>query len=152
MKPRHTAALLCLCALLAGSCRTVRTTRPVFRSHPPVRISEAARMYAIGAPEEAQGYVVHFASDAASVWVVRNRYHQDLGVIDALGRAYRYQPHVDGPVWVGSGSVLRGVQRILAMDARPALTEVPMYDPEALTAGVPLEAMEREDLLETDAP
>ena len=47
--------------------------------------------------------MVLFQEDGAardSVYVVRNLWHQALGLIDGLGRAYRYLPHEEEPAWV----------------------------------------------------
>ena len=111
-------------------------------------------MYEIDRNEEAGGYLVHFVSSepAGSMWVVRNRWHQDLGVIDSLGRSYRYEPHAEEPIWVGSGSVVLGVQRILALTDRPELREVPLFDPEAVTASAQRDPRSQLDSPETDTP
>ena len=86
-----------------------------------------------------QGYIEPHACVAsmgpdgqADLWVctqghymVRNVWHQDLGLIDAYGRAYRYVPHSSDPAWVGSGSVRQGVERILGL-AGCELSEFPL--------------------------
>ena len=45
---------------------------------------------------------------------VRNAHDQDLGYIDAVGRAWRLRPHQD-PELLGTGTVAEGVARILGM-------------------------------------
>lgn len=73
------------------------------------------------------GLVVQFQESGGvrdSLYVVRNTWHQDLGLIDGLGRAFRYVPHREEPVWVGSGTVLSGAQRILGVSGPCRLLEV----------------------------
>ena len=115
-----------LLGAFAAGCRTIETKRPIFHSQ-PVRTASPTRMFEVQHEGAARGYVVLFEAQASpqdAVYVVRNRHHQDLGVIDALGRAFRYRPHEDDPAWLGSGSVVRGVQRILNTDSLPAMREI----------------------------
>lgn len=118
-------ALLVLCGLTAA-CRTIETKRPIYRSE-PVRTAPPTRMFEVQDERGPQGFVVLFeatASPQEALYVVRNLHQQDLGVIDALGRAFRYQPHEEKPTWVGSGSILRGVHRILKTRSQPIMQEV----------------------------
>jgi hypothetical protein len=63
---------------------------------------------------------------------VRNVWNQELGRVDADGRAWRYRPHGDQPLWLGTGPVADGVFAILGLDAdRSALVETAL---EALAA------------------
>jgi hypothetical protein len=105
--------------LLVSGCLTTEM-RPVASSPAPVvRIAERARMWEVRRAGERIGLVVLFQEDGAardSVYVVRNPWHQDLGLIDGLGRAYRYLPHEEEPAWVGSGTVLQGAERILGVN------------------------------------
>lgn len=97
-------------------CRTTRTERPSAPDTPIVYRAEAQRAWDVACAGEPAGSVVFFASAAApeqSVYVVRNDWGQDLGWVDSLGRAYRLLPHHKDPAWVGTGTVLQGVQRIL---------------------------------------
>ena len=61
------------------------------------------------------GLVVLFESVGLlePTYMVRNVWHQDLGRVDQLGRAFRYVPHAKEAAWVGSGTLLQGVERIL---------------------------------------
>jgi hypothetical protein len=72
--------------------------------------------------------------------MVRNVWHQDLGMIDAFGRAYRYVVHHEEPVWVGSGSVRQGVERILGLE-NCELAEFPL--PEEARPSTPGEGEQR---------
>ena len=118
--------VLILALLLAPACETTRVKSPV--AVPAVaRVAQAQRLWEVRAEPggEPRGYVVWFRSPSAeqdSHHVVRNRWHQDLGLIDGLGRAYRYLPHEEEARWVGSGTVTQGVGRILGLDD-PELVE-----------------------------
>lgn len=116
---------------LLGACRTTETRRPVVSDMPAVRQASAARAWHALTEDDVVGEVVFYRADAMndSVYVVRNAFQQDLGLVDALGRAYRYLPHLDEPVWVGSGTVVQGIERILGLDGRCELVEFPL--PEA---------------------
>lgn len=86
-----------------------------------------ARVWELRSGGEPLGFVVQFqeagrASD--SLYVVRNSWNQDLGLIDGLGRAFRYLPHHEEPAWVGSGTVLAGARLILDVALPCALVEV----------------------------
>ncbi|HEX6884548.1 MAG TPA: hypothetical protein VF530_14320 [Planctomycetota bacterium] len=109
------ARLLALALLLTG-CRTVET-RPVASSPPPVlRVGARARVWEVRHGAERLGQVVLFQERGLArdcVYVVRNAWNQDLGLIDGLGRAYRYVPHLDEPTWLGSGTIALGAERIL---------------------------------------
>ena len=107
-------------------CRTIETRRTLFRSE-PLRTSQAVRKFSVEDQAGPKGYVVLFSSKTKpeeALYVVQNLHRQDLGVIDSLGRAYRYVPHEDEPAWLGSGSIPRGVQRILNTQEVPAMREV----------------------------
>jgi len=84
-------------------------------------------MFAVEHAGSTRGYVVLFESAASpldAVYVVQNLHQQDLGMIDSLGRAFRYLPHEKDPRWLGSGSIARGVQRILNTETVPTMNEV----------------------------
>jgi len=88
-------------------------------------------MFEIQHDGSSRGYVVVFEAAAApqdTVYVVRNTHHQDLGIIDSLGRAFRYRPHENEPAWLGSGSVAHGLQRILDSDSMPEMHEIPLSE------------------------
>lgn len=112
MSPRW----LLLSLLTAGACRTVETRELERPQVAEVRIGTRARSWDVYQAGECVGRVVLFQEHGGirdSVYVVRNPWHQDLGLIDGLGRAYRYLPHHKEPAWVGSGTIALGVERIL---------------------------------------
>jgi hypothetical protein len=126
--------LLLSIVLLGSGCRTV-STREVSSTPPPsVRVGTHARTWEVVSGGERLGLVVlfeHARHAQGSLYVVRNAWHQDLGLIDALGRAYRYLPHHEEPAWVGSGTVAAGAQRIFGATAECELLELsePASDP-----------------------
>jgi len=109
--------LLLLILLAAGGCRTHSIKSPA--TTPAVaRIARPETLWRVSAPgsDEPEGWVVYFRSSETfrdSVYMVRNRWHQDLGLVDGLGRAFRYRPHQEEAQWVGSGTLLEGVRLIL---------------------------------------
>jgi hypothetical protein len=122
------AALL---LLAAGACRTVHIEEPVSISA-EMRVGRPGRCWEITDDEgEPIGQLVRFdvqGSPEDSLYMVRNVWHQDLGLIDAHGRAFRYLPHHKEPAWIGCGTVLEGVGHILRR-AGCALVELPFEEP-----------------------
>ena len=75
--------------------------------------------------ETVVGIVIHYAdAHADSVYVVRNVWQQDIGYVDGLGRAWRFQPHEREPAWVGSGTLAQGVERILCAPTACTLVRI----------------------------
>ncbi|TDJ71229.1 MAG: hypothetical protein E2O39_08655 [Planctomycetota bacterium] len=122
-------ALLSL-LLLAGCITTAKSSPPGLSS---AIVRRARPTAAWGAVEHRRitGYVVRFeppGDPARFIYSVRNEHQQDLGVIDSFGRVYRYRPHADEPEWIGSGTVLFGVRRILGSGAGMRLVDVELVD------------------------
>ncbi len=63
---------------------------------------------------------------------VRNAQGQVLGMVDFDGRAWRYRLHEEQPEWLGTGTVLEGVRRILGTSALSLLEQVELA---SLTGG-----------------
>jgi len=113
-------------ALLLG-CRTTETRSLSSSPTPLVRIGTRAKSWEVRSGSELLGRVVLFQERGLardSVYLVRNPWNQDLGLIDGLGRAYRYLPHEEEPAWVGTGTVALGAQRILGAEAECELCEL----------------------------
>lgn len=51
-------------------------------------------------------------ADSELIYIVRNEHGQDLGLVDALGRAWRKRPHAPDEA-VGAGTLEAGARRIL---------------------------------------
>ena len=65
------------------------------------------------------GFVLRFeaSEDGRCFHSVRNEWNQELGLVDAEGRAWRYRPHASEPEWLGTGTVGEGAGRILGATA-----------------------------------
>ncbi len=134
MNSSAAVSLLATAALLASGCRTVSTREVSSTPTPAVRVGTRARTWEVQCGGETLGLVVLFADRRRtqdSIYVVRNAWHQDLGLIDTLGRAFRYLPHHEEPVWVGSGTIAAGAQHIFGTASACELIELdePARDP-----------------------
>jgi hypothetical protein len=140
--------LLVGAAVLCASCHTVASavsSTPL----PEVRVGTRERTWEVRRGEETLGFVVLFQERGRardSLYVVRNRIHQDMGLIDGLGRAFRYVPHCEEPVWVGSGTIAAGARGILGAEAECELLEL------APPAGSPHAGAPGAVALPTDGP
>ena len=127
------------------SCAGCRTTATVASSPAPrVRVGTHERTWEVRGGGEPLGLVVLFLEQGLardSVYVVRNSWHQDLGLIDGLGRAYRYLPHHEEPVWVGSGTIAAGACAILG--ARSECELIELADPARAFAAGSMEPVAR---------
>ena len=145
MRPAMQVLLLSALVLLGGACRTV-ATEVSSSPTPTVRVGARTRSWELQRQGEPLGIVVLFQEHGHardSVYVVRNLWHQDLGLIDGLGRAFRYLPHLEEPTWVGSGTVLAGAQRILDAEGDCALVELAV--PDASTSSMAVSAQRAEE-------
>lgn len=116
-------------ALLVVSCQTTEIRRRHFSEPAEMRVAAHERTWEIHAGDELVGLLAFFESRGPaqdSLYLVRNLWHQDLGIIDAFGRAFRYLPHQRDPVWVGSGTIAQGIERILEAEDPCRLVEVPL--------------------------
>jgi hypothetical protein len=137
--------LLLTATLLGAGCRTIATHEVSSHPAPDVRVGARARTWEVRCGGELLGHVVLFQGHGHvrdSVYVVRNAWHQDLGLIDGLGRAYRYLLHEEEPAWVGSGTVAIGAQQILGAAAPCELIELDDSVPGAAPAEAPASAVE----------
>lgn len=126
---RATRAALALALGLApalGACTTSTTTRePAGIDRAVLTPVPAVRAWVVLDQGETSGSVVRYAErglDGRFLYVVRNLWDQDLGVVDELGRAWRRVPHGEDR-WIGTGTVAEGVRRILELGANCALSE-----------------------------
>jgi hypothetical protein len=137
---------------LTAACRTTETHSPAGAATPVVRLGTRARTWEVRCGDELVGLVVLFQERGLardSIYLVRNTWNQDLGLIDGHGRAYRYLPHHDDPAWVGSGTIAGGVERILGSHGPCALLE--QRDPSASSGSGSMEASALRDDAD-DAP
>jgi len=118
---------LALCA-----CQVTEIKTPIAASA-EMRVGSPARAWEVlDADGEVVGLLVYFRAlgrSEDSLFMVRNVWHQDLGLVDAYGRAFRYLPHHRDPAWIGTGTVRQGVERILDLETCE-LAELPFVEPE----------------------
>ena len=126
-------SLLLLLALGALACRVERSVTPAgLASARPVLLAPERRWQVLRG-DELVGIVLRFCAkqrgDSAGrqYYSVRNGLHQELGTIDGLGRAWRFEPHESEPRWVATGTLAEGVRAILGESA--ALTLVELHEP-----------------------
>lgn len=120
------ATLLSTTVLSAG-CRTTSIREMSSTPTPRVRVGMHKKTWEVRSGGESLGLVVLFEDrgrEQDSLYIVRNAWHQDLGLIDGLGRAYRYLPHREEPAWVGSGTIAAGAQHILGAASACELIEL----------------------------
>jgi len=113
--------------LACAACRTIATSAPASSPVPAVQVGTRERTWEVRSGGEPLGFVVLFQERGLvrdSLYVVRNPWHQDLGMIDGLGRAFRYLPHCEEPVWVGSGTIVAGARVILGAAGECELIEL----------------------------
>jgi hypothetical protein len=126
MRPAMKLLLASAVLLSCASCRTIATST-ASPSAASVRVGTHARTWEVRSDGDVHGLVVLFQERGLardSLYVVRNPWHQDLGMIDGLGRAFRYVPHLEEPVWVGSGTIAAGARAILGIAGECELNEL----------------------------
>lgn len=104
-------ALTCLAA-----CRTTSSSAPPNVGSAVITRAEAVYAWEVRDGGELRGYVVRFETgeERSQTWYsVRNTHQQELGLVDADGRAWRYRPHQREPEWLGTGTVARGSRLVL---------------------------------------
>jgi len=102
-----------------------------------VSSAEPVRAWKIVAEGRELGAVVQFDGSGGEgrYYSVRNPWQQELGTIDAQGRAWRFVPHEREARWVATGTLAVGARAILA-EAAPVGAAAP-----AELVEVPLEAL-----------
>ncbi len=118
--------LVLACALAAG-CLTTTQSDPPGIDAPAMQRGRASRAWIAEEAGVPVGSVVRFdevGADGRALHVVRDAWGEDLGLVDALGRAWRWRPHVRELQGLGSGTVAQGVERILERRTSLVLREV----------------------------
>jgi len=125
-------ALLAALAALGGACTTTTEVLPVgLELNRPVHGS-ALRAWRLLGEAGTLGYVIEFGvtddldAAARTVFSVRNPWQQELGTIDGLGRAWRFQPHEEEALWLTTGTLAEGVRAILDAGDDARLEELPL--------------------------
>lgn len=110
-----TRALVLALALVAA-CRTTTTSSPPNLEVAVVMRAEAVFAWEVREGGALVGHVVRFATSETrpKTWYsIRNAHQQELGLVDADGRAWRYRPHQREPEWLGTGTVAKGARLVL---------------------------------------
>jgi hypothetical protein len=118
-----------LLPLLALACRTeVHQTLRYDLGASEATWSAPARAWEVVSGGRVLGVVVEFREEQGGrgFHSVRNGQQQELGLVDAHGRAWRFRAHEDEPEWLGSGTVAEGAARILGLSGTATLFEVPL--------------------------
>ncbi len=121
------AGLFALIAL-ATACRVTTTERILEPEPVAIARGAAARTWDVVAAGAPIGRVVLFEAEerpGEPVFVVQDGLGHDLGMVDALGRAWRYRPHQREAEWLGTGTVVQGAGWILSAEDCQ-LQEVPL--------------------------
>jgi hypothetical protein len=127
---RAPCLLVLLAAASASACRVTTTERLARPEAVHVEHGSAARSWNVRAGGAVIGRVVLFEAEErpeAPVFMVQNEVGQDLGMIDGLGRAWRYRPHQRDAEWVGTGTVSEGAALILGAETC-LLEEIPLAE------------------------
>ena len=121
--------LAVLLAACAAACQTVRESAPPHSDEARVVIGQPAGVWSLYSEGAEVGRLVRYDSPgtatpggAASgryLFAVQNAWGQDIGLVDALGRAWRYRPWSEEPEWVGTGTVIDGARRVLGLEEEP---------------------------------
>jgi hypothetical protein len=131
------AALL---PLALAACSTHRSHAPAgMAAAQPVHLVPQ-RTWRVVEGAQVLGLVVLFEAErdsrgvAPRYYSIRNPLEQELGTIDGLGRAWRFEPHTSEPRWVATGTLIEGARAILSAGAGAALVEVPIREKRAGSA------------------
>lgn len=111
-------------ALVLG-CQTRVVTAPAYSSEAIAAVATPKRAWELVEQGRVVGVVVEFeTSGGRRFFSVRNAWEQELGLVDAVGRAWRYRPHEREAEWLGSGTLTDGAAQVLGVRGRAELFEV----------------------------
>ena len=124
LPPLWTCALL----LCAPGCLTEVSHSPAETQIEAPAISRATRAWEVVERGKVAGVVVEFSEQEGDrlFFSVRNVEQQELGMVDAYGRAWRFRPYERESDWLGTGTVLVGVRGILGLEGAAELYEIPI--------------------------
>jgi len=112
--------------LLLG-CRSSTTSESVGPRSPVVTRTTPVRAWEMWQQGRCLGSLVRFedpGDTSRGYYSVRAREGHEIGLVDLEGRAWRYRAHQSEPEWLGTGTVLDGVRRILGGTQSAELVEV----------------------------
>jgi hypothetical protein len=114
-------------ALLVVGCRTTSTSGPSNVSSAVIVRAMPQEAWQVKDGERVIGFVVRFETTGEgdkAYFSVRNEHQQELGIVDAETRVWRYRAHQREPDWLGSGTVESGARSILAGSAGTQLVPI----------------------------
>lgn len=114
----------------APACVVTETVRP-HHGGGPARSLQVAASFDVRVAGTTVGQVQQYGdptSPQEHYYAVMNRWGQELGLVDGLGRIWRHHPHESEPEAVGSGPLAEGVRRLLELAATPELVARPAQD------------------------
>jgi len=120
-------------AALAG-CRTTETRQPAGIEGARATVTRPLRAWRVREGADLRGVVIEFADPAQPddpgrrYYSVRNSWQQELGMIDANGRAWRFTPPRGEARWIATGTLAVGASAILDLGPSGALEEAPLEE------------------------
>ena len=134
--PMRPTTLLPWLTLYVTSCVTSTTTMGAVETRGALlSVAPAQRAWLVEDEDSFLGSVIRFESREGSeefFFMVRNPWDQDVGMIDHLGRTWKRVPHEED-AWLGTVTVLEGVQRILGAGEGARMVELGVTQLEART-------------------
>ncbi len=114
--------------LAAASCLGPDQQSLHDRTEVTAAVAEPVRAWEIVMDGQVLGIIVQFAElgGERGFHSVRNAQHQELGMVDDLGRSWRYQAHAPEPDWLGTGTIFQGARAILDLPESAEAFEVPI--------------------------
>ena len=119
--------LLSLVPMLAFGCTTTRESVLVNADGALVQRLDPQCAWRVLEGGLSRGFVVRFVDRTTPTrcsYSVRNELQQELGLIDELGRAWRFVPHQREAEWVGTSTLSKGAAQLLGAGPGACLEEV----------------------------
>ena len=119
IQPRLQPLVLLACLALAACTTESQSQRPGPKSAVITR-TLPVRGWEVRDDGRLAGSVLLYAepgNERTGYYSVRNAQGQVLGMVDFEGRAWRYRLHEEELEWLGTGTVLEGVRRVLGTSA-----------------------------------
>ncbi|HVS11319.1 MAG TPA: hypothetical protein VMS76_15725 [Planctomycetota bacterium] len=126
--------LLGLLGSMLGACRTTETSQPAGIEQGQATVTRPLRAWRVREDGTLRGVVIEFADPAQPddpgrrFYSVRNPWQQELGMIDANGRAWRFVPPRGEARWIATGTLVLGANAILELGPSGALEEAPLEE------------------------
>ena len=120
-----------LAAMLLVGCITSEREAPAPATVPEVVFSQPTEVWRVTQGIEPVGWLVRYtpSTDPADAFLsVRNPWQQEIGLIDAESRWWRFVPHEREPRLIGAGDTAEGVAAILELETKPQLVPAPLSE------------------------